>query len=440
MRFAQYLSTLLLLCFVTAALADDWPQWMGPKRDSVWRESGIVDQFPKNGLKIKWRTPVSMGYSGPAVAGGRVFVTDYVLKEGKVTNNPGRRDKLEGLERLLCLDINSGELLWEHKTPRTYNFSYPGTRCTPTVDGDKVYLLGAEGDLQCLRAENGELLWERSFTKEFGAKTPIWGFAAHPLVVGDLLICVGGGKDSIAIAFNKHSGKAVWKGLSASEPGYCPPALIESGGKQQVLIWPPNKLNSLNPKTGELYWSVPLKPSYGMSIAAPRKLGNKVYTCGYTQTAVLLELAKGTANPEILWRGKAGRAVYCSNSTPFLEEGVIYGVDGSTGKLTAVDMNNGNRLWEEAKAVNPAQRTRHGTAFLVKHQDRFFIFNELGDLILAKLSPKKYQEISRFHVLEPTTRIFGRMVVWSHPAFAQKCMFARNDKEIVCVELASSGN
>jgi outer membrane protein assembly factor BamB len=129
--------------------------------------------------------------------------------------------------------------------------------------------------------------------------------------------------------------------------------------------------------------------------------------------------------------------VYCSNSTPFLEDGVIYGCDVETGALIAADMTDGTRLWQTTQPTNGSERrSRHATAFLIKHEDRFLLFNELGDLILAQLSREAYSELGRFHVLEPTNEAFGRKVVWSCPAFAEKCMFARNDKELVCVDLA----
>lgn len=437
MRVSTFGSMLAVLFLASAALGDDWPQWLGPKRDSVWREEGIVERFPKSGLKVKWRKPVALGYAGPAVAGGKVYVSDYLLKKGKVSNVPSKRDELEGLERVLCFDAKTGEQLWKHEEPRTYNISYPsGPRATPTVAGNKVYVLGAEGNLLCLSADKGKVIWSKDFKKEYGAETPIWGFTAHPLVHGDLVYCIVGGKDSVAVAFDKDSGKEVWKNLSAYEQGYCPPTLIEHGGKEQLLIWHPEAINSLNPKTGAIYWSVPLKPDYAMSITAPRLFGDQLYVSGYKNAALMLKLGNG--NPKILWSSKPKFGIACDNSTPILEDGVMYGVDGNSGALTAANIKDGKRLWETRKPTNDMEgRLDHGTAFLFKHKDRFFLFSETGDLILAKLSPQKYEELDRFHVLEPTNSTFGRKVVWSCPAFAEKCLFARNDQELVCVSLAS---
>src|SRR4051812_25516818 len=137
----------LLLLSATVGMADDWPQWMGPGRDDVWHETGIVETFPQGGPKILWRVPISGGYSGPAVAGGKVFVTDYVRTSGNAANDAGARSDLTGQERVLCLRASDGKELWRYEYDCPYKISYPsGPRCTPAVSAGKVYTLGAEGD------------------------------------------------------------------------------------------------------------------------------------------------------------------------------------------------------------------------------------------------------------------------------------------------------
>ncbi len=436
-RIASLLPALLIwCCFLSPAVADDWPQWLGPERDSVWREGGIVDAFPEGGLPEKWRAEVGLGYAGPAVCEGRVFVMDYVKISGKATNKPGQRDELEGSERVLCFDAASGELIWKHEYEQAYKISYPdGPRCTPAVADGKVYALGAEGRLVCLSAANGKLLWEVDFKEAYGAPTPQWGFAAHPLVSGNTLYCLVGGEGSMAVAFDKDTGKELWRALDAKDQGYCPPTMIEHAGSKQLVIWHSESINGLDPTTGKTLWSVPLKPDYGMSIAAPRQLGSKLFASGVRSSGALIQL-NGEAGADILWRGNPKTAVYSANATPFLENDVIYGNDGS-GTLICAKLSDGTRLWETAQPTSGERGKSYGTVFLVKHQDRFFLFNESGDLILAELSPDGYQELDRVHVLDPTNTAMGRDVVWSHPAFALKCMFARNDKELICVSLAA---
>jgi outer membrane protein assembly factor BamB len=442
MRVASCFSLLFTVILLAPALADDWPQWLGAERDSVWRETGIVERFPQDGLPIKWRVPLSLGYSGPSVADGRVFVMDYVKRSGEVKNNPGGTDQLEGTERVLCLAADTGRLLWKHEYERPYNMSFGGgPRCTPTVDGDRVYTLGAEGNLLCLNVQTGDVIWSKDFVQQYGAKTPFWGVAAHPLVDGDVLYCLVGGEGSVAVAFDKRTGREIWRALSAGTQGYCPPTMIEHDGRKQLLIWHTDSVNSLDPASGDVYWSVPLKPSYGMSITVPRLLGDYLFVSGYNEAGALLQLGQQAGRPaaEVVWRGKARTAVYCANSTPFIEDGMIYGCDVNSGKLMGVRLEDGQRVWEtqEPTLAPGVRRGRYGTAFLVKHEDRFFLFSEVGDLILARLTPQGYQELDRFHVLDPTNTVFGRQVVWSHPAFANRCVFARNDKELVSVSLAS---
>jgi outer membrane protein assembly factor BamB len=212
--------------------------------------------------------------------------------------------------------------------------------------------------------------------------------------------------------------------------------LIEAGGKRQLLIWDAEKINSLDPETGKVYWSVPLDPSNNMSIAAPQKSGDYLFACGVGDKAVLLKLAADKPAATEVWRGAKKTAVYTVNMTPIVDDGTIYGVDAG-GELRAVKLATGERLWQSYAPVAGGERpTQTGTAFLTKHGDRYFIFNEKGELIIAKLSPKGYEEISRAHLIDPTSTAWGRTLVWSHPAYADKCVFARNDREIVCASLA----
>src|SRR5262249_49812378 len=184
-----------LLCILNSVFADDWPQWLGPKRDGVWRENGIMTKLPKDGLKVLWRSPVDQGYSGPAVADGLVFVTDWVRDaNAKPPSNAFDKARMAGKERVHCFDAKTGENKWTEEYDCPYAVSYPaGPRCTPLVHEGKVYTLGAMGDLRCLDVKNGKRIWSKNFVKDFKAKVPLWGFAGHPLLDGERLICLVGG-------------------------------------------------------------------------------------------------------------------------------------------------------------------------------------------------------------------------------------------------------
>ena len=425
------------LLFGVGGFADDWPHWLGPNHDSVWRETGIVDKFPEQGLPVRWRTEVHEGYSGPAVADGRVVVLDYVRTTGVTPDSPVARSQITGKERVLCLDAKEGSLLWKHEYECPYRIAYPGgPRTTPTVDADRAYTLGAEGDLHCFDVNDGSVVWSKQLRNEFQIPTPVWGFCGHPLIDGQKLICLVGGSGSVVVAFDKITGEELWRSLSAKDPGYCSPTIITVEGRRQLIVWHPESINGLDPETGMLYWSVPLKPDYGMSITVPRQYGSFLFASGHVSTGALLKLVPGPA-AETVWRGTNRTAVYCCNSVPYIDDGIIYGVCASGGQLRAVELMTGERLWETFEATTGRRRASHATAFLVRHQDRCFLFNETGDLILARLSREGYEEISRFHVLEPTSISGGRNVVWSHPGFANHCVYARNDSELVCVSLAA---
>jgi outer membrane protein assembly factor BamB len=412
-----------------ALLADDWPQWLGPNRDAIWREDGIIEKFPTNGPPVRWRAEIGGGYAGPSVANGRVYVADRRLATGA------------SFERVLCLSEADGTLLWKHEYECPYTISYPaGPRVAPMISAGKVYTLGAEGNLFCLSADDGKVIWSRDFKKEFGIKAPVWGFAGHPLLDGNRLICLAGGPGSTAVAFDKDTGKEIWRALRAQEPGYCSPVIYEAGGKRQLILWHPEAASSLNPETGEVYWSVPFKARMGMTIATPRKMGDFLFfTCFYSGSLMLrLDPAKPAAS--LAWRTLKEsekdttylNAVMC---TPFLEGGHIYGVC-SYGQLRCLQADTGKRVWETFQATTAGEAVRWANAFIVKNGERFFLFSEKGDLIVAKLSPRGYEEISRAHLLKPTGTGAGRAVLWSHPAFANRHVYARNDKEIISVDLA----
>ena len=439
-------SSFLLSPSTRCVKADNWPQWQGPNRDGIWHEEGIIKSIPADGPPVLWRVPLAGGYSGPAVVGERLYVADYMKRDGDLDNNPNNRSLLSGKERVLCFDTTTGKEIWTYEYDCPYSISYAaGPRCTPTVSGGRVYALGSEGNFLCLDASDGHLLWQKDFKEEYSAKTPIWGFCGHPLVFDDLVICVVGGEGSVAVAFDRASGTERWRALTASEQGYCPPTLIQSAGVEQLLIWDADNLNSLEPATGRSLWSEPLKPMYGMSIMVPqlgRLHGEQVlFASGIGKVGALYALKKNSPAAEVVWRGGPKNAMYCGNSTPFIEDNTIYGCDCHSGMLTAVDLESGDRLWETNEPTSRTDRpAKHGTAFLIRQPTpndpfRVWLFSETGDLILARLTRDAYEELGRTHLLEPTNECFGRPVVWSHPAFANGCCFVRNDEELICVSL-----
>ncbi len=441
------LSVCLPILFAGQSFADDWPQWMGPTGDGVYYETGLVESIPAAGLDVKWRAEIAGGYAGPAVAAGRVYLFDYVKDSGDAFNDPGRRAELVGAERVTCFDAESGERVWRFQYDCPYSISYPaGPRCTPTVDIEgpaddgRVYTLGSEGDLHCLNATNGEPIWKRSFQADYGAAVPIWGFSAHPLVFGDLVYCMVGGPEQTVVAFDKRTGEQRWKALSASAVGYCPPSIVRAGGTDQLVVWHADAIEGLDPVSGEGFWKLPIQPDFEMAITRPQRDGNRMYASAIRSASVMFELATDRPAIRELWRGEPRSVVNCANSTPIFHQGVIYGTDCNEGSLIAVDGETATQLWKTFAPTQPEERrfVRHGTAFLtrVSDTDRYFLMSETGELIIARLTPAGYEELGRQKILEPTGEAFGRDVVWSHPAYSGRTVFARNDKELVAVSLA----
>ncbi|MBI4602487.1 MAG: PQQ-like beta-propeller repeat protein [Planctomycetes bacterium] len=424
------------------AVGDDWPQWRGPRRDGVWREEGIVERLPEK-LTFKWRVEIGPGYAGPAVAGGRVYVTERGLAEGvRGPDDPFDRKRLRGVERLLALDAETGALVWRHEYPCEYEIQYPsGPRATPTVHEGKVYSAGAMGDLVCLDAQGGKVLWSRSLLKDFKGEINTWGFAAAPLVDGGKVIAVAGGRPGAAVvALDKDSGAELWRALDVEDFGYSPPVIIEAGGKRQLVQWTPAALSSLDPETGKLHWQEPFRLQAGLALATPihDPAADLLLVTAFYNGPLMMKLSRDAPEAKLLWKGKSSsehqtdglHAIIC---TPAFQDGHIYGVC-SYGQLRCLEAATGKRLWETLEATGSG---RWWNAFLVKHRDRFFIANEQGDLITARLSPEGYKEESRAKLIEATQPIQRRKVVWSHPAFALRSVFARNDREIVRADLAA---
>ena len=364
-----------------------------------------------------------------------------MLKGASAPASAFDRSAIPGTERVLCFDEPTGKLLWEHAEDVVYTMSYAaGPRATPAVYEGKVHALGAEGNLLCLDAAKGTLLWSHDFKKELGIKTPIWGFAGHPLVDGANVICLAGGTGSVAVAFDRVTGQERWRALTAKEPGYAPPMIYEFGGKRQLILWHPEAVNALDPATGKLLWTYATSPvRFGMTIPSPRQAGDLLFLTSFYNGSLLLRVG-GVEKPALVWESKkisekdtdGLHSVMC---TPLLEDGYIYG-SCSYGQFRCLKLETGERLWETYVPTG-GKSERWGHTFVVKHQDRTILFNEKGDLIFARLSPEKYEEISRAHLIDPVNRDPGRLVVWSHPAFANRSVYARNDQELICASLAA---
>lgn len=413
-------------------LAEDWPEWRGKGRSGLWTESGILDKFPERGLTAAWRTPLHGGFAGPAVAAGRVFVTDFKRSTGA-----------KGIERALCLEEKSGKILWTQEWDADYQrISYgTGPRATPAVDGDRVYIVGGSGTLLCLNARTGNVLWRKDYVKDYGMQMPTWGIASAALIDGGRLIAIVGGQpDAKVVAFDKMTGREIWRALpSDSEQGYCQPLILAAGGVRQLIIWHPTAVVSLDPVTGKVHWQQPFRIHMGMTLATPVLSGSRLLVSSFYNGSMLLDLAREKAS--VVWKGKSDSEINTDGlhavvNTPVIDGDYLYGIC-SYGQFRCLSLKTGERVWETMEVTK--EKARWASGFIVRHGDRYFINNDRGELIIAKFSAKGYQEISWTPLIKPTSNSGNRRelgaVNWSHPAYANRHIVARNDEEIISVSL-----
>ena len=322
-----------------------------------------------------------------------------------------------------------------------------GPRATPTVDDDRVYVVGASGSLLCLDVQTGEVLWQKDYRSDYDSYVPTWGISSSPLVEGDLLIAIVGGEPgALVVAFDKRTGEEIWRALDVvGEMGYGQPVVYEAGGVRQLIVWHPGALVSLNPQSGEVYWEEPWEAGAGMSVATPVKSGNYLFVTQFYNGPMMMSLNQDRPTATMLWKGSSRsempsdtEGLHSLITTPVMTGDYIYGV-GSYGELRGLDARTGERLWMSDEMTAQA---RWGTAFMVKNGDRYFVNNDDGFLMIAEFTPSGYVERGRVSLIEPTSsagygarRLFDRVVNWSHPAYANRHVIHRNDNEIVRASL-----
>ena len=406
----------------------DWPQWRGQLRDGVWRETGILTEIPSK-FEPRWSVPVGSGYSGPTVAAERVYVMDRLVDPKEV-------------ERVHCFEWKTGEKIWTHQYDCPYQrVSYKaGPRCSVLVADGLAYSLGTMGNLFCFDAATGRVVWSEDLDKEYDIRMPIWGIAASPILESGLLIVPACGKQAMLVAFDAKTGKEAWRALS-DRGNYSAPIVIDQAGKRVLVVWTGDRVVGVDSKTGEECWAHPFKAkNMPLGVASPVPHGDLLYLTGFYDGSLMLRINRKQLSVEEVWRqrGRNERstlALHSIISTPILKADHIYGVD-SYGEFRCLQVKDGERVWEDRTAV---PRARWATIHFIQQEDRTWMFNERGELILAKLSPTGFEELGRGKLIEPTTDQLnrrGKGVCWSHPAFAYRHVFIRSDSELLCADLS----
>lgn len=383
--------------------AGDWPQFRGPQRDGISEETGLLSRWPDGGPAVLWRKPLGKGYSGISAVGKKIYTA---FADGEK-------------EFAICLDAATGKEAWRAEIGETFRNSFgDGPRSTPTVDRGLVYALSGAGQLHALKAEDGETVWTKDLVKEFGATPPRWGVSTSPLVEGDLLLVDAGGKDGNSIvALNRKSGEKVW-GFGDDKAGYSSALVVTVNKVRQVIYLTGTRLVSLSPKDGTLFFELPWATSYDVNAATPVFVppDSLFVSTGYDVGAALyrIEASAGKAKATELWKGRQMKNKFSSS---VYVEGQIYGFDEKM--LTSIDAESGEMKWRE-------RGFGHGSLFYA--EGMLIVLSDEGELALVEVDEEAYIERGRMTLFE------GRS--WTVPTLAGGRLFARDEAEIVALDVA----
>ena len=420
----------LLLGLSPSACADEWPQWRGARRDGVWRETGLIQKFDGERVELRWSVPIGGGYSGPTVADGRVYVTDRISRPKEI-------------ERVHCFEWQTGKRVWSYEYEAKYGeVDYrAGPRASVVVHEGRAYSLGSLGHLYCFGAADGRVRWRKDLKSEYRIRLPTWGISASPVIEKDLIIVqIGGEGEACLVALDRITGKERWKALP-DDASYSAPIVIDQAGERVLIAWTADRVAGLNPATGKLHWSYPYpSEKWPIAIATPVVHGDRLLLSEAHKGSLLLRLRSDRPAVEKVWHrrnrdGEKKDALHCLQSTPYIREGFVYGVD-SEGVFRCLELESGHPRWEDTAL---APKARWSTMHLVPAGDRVWMFNERGELIIAEPTPRGPGVVSRAKLIEPTLEQLRRRggVTWSHPAFAHRHVFARNDELLVCADLSA---
>ncbi len=396
----------------TDPVREDWPQWRGPNRDGVSRETGLLVDWRSRKPQRIWQVPLGTGFSSFAVADGRL----YTLAS------------LDRREYVFCLDAADGRTLWRVPSGATHRDTSggDGPRSTPTVDGDRVYTLGAEGLLQCLNAEDGTVRWKHDVLKEFGAENLNWGVSMSPLLNGDQLLVNVGAKGASIVAFNKYTGKVDWRALD-DVAGYSSPIKISVGGSgdaavEEFVFFCGKALVGISPKDGAEHWRYKWITTSDMNIATP------IYDPGTRMLFISASRDTGRCSAYRLTashHGVRSEHLYTNKNMRnhfngcVLVDGYVYGFDNSV--LKCIRLADGEEMWRHRSV---------GKGSLVAAQGHLYVLGERGDLAVVEATHEAYREKGRFKALDSSR-------AWTPPALAHGRLYVRDLENAACIDISA---
>lgn len=374
--------------------AADWPNWRGPARDGIARESGWFK--PGAAARVVWEKGVGVGHSGVVVKGGKLYTA-------------GNADGKDGV---VCLDARTGESMWRYEYPCKAG-SYPGPRSTPAVDEDTVYVMSQQAEVHALDSAKGGLKWKRDLKAELGVELPKWGMAGSPVVEGGLLLLPVGPRGMVV---DKKTGATKWDS-GGKESGYATPVVAGEGSRRLLIQFGGKAVAGSDLMTGATQWDHPWNTSYDVNAADPVVVDGKVLiTSGYDRGGALLDVS-GT-KPVVIWeKGSLGSHF----STPVVLDGYAYSGHGNTGRgaIRCVDIKSGDMKWEF---------TGIGYGSMVMADRRLLIMGDKGTMVVAEATPEQYRELWKEKVLDGTC--------WTVPTLCNGLIYCRNDKgRLLCLDL-----
>jgi outer membrane protein assembly factor BamB len=402
---------LLTLIIIQNLWSADSPQWRGLHRDGIYSEPNLLTSWPKDGPALLWSTDsLGKGYSSPAIANGRVYVT------GKVDKN----------DVLFAFDLD-GKPLWKTAFGQAWKSSFPETRTTPTVDGDRLYVVSGMGQIVCLDAKTGMEKWSVHAVEKFKGEYPRWGISDAPLVDGDLVFCTPGGPEASVVALNKSTGETVWTSKELSEKGsYCAPILAQWAGQRMLITQLENSAVALDAGSGKLLWrdqfSDYQKDPKEINPNSPLYHDGAVYlSSGYDNESTLIKLA---ADGNGFTRAWVDSVLDVHIGGMVLVDGYIYGanwVDNREGRWVCLQWSTGKVMYETDWVCKGSIISANGLLYCYEEKK--------GTVALVKANPESFDIISTFNVSK------GSGPHWAHPVISDGRLYIRHGESLMVYDI-----
>lgn len=421
----KFLLTTLSCLFLTSPLISaDWPQWRGPNRNGKLEGTGLKLDWTESQPKHLWTIEgMGKGYASVSIADGRLYTTGNI----------------EDGQAVVCVDVDSHKRVWA--TPLTNEppkHGYPGSRCTPTLDGDHCYVVTSSGQIVCLRAQDGEVVWRRDFKEDFGGKMMSgWGFSESPLVDGDWVLCTPGGNDAIVVALDKRTGKDVWRAAAGDfgeagrgGAGYSSIVISEAAGVKQYVQLVGKGVIGIRASDGTLLWHYNKVANGTANIPTPITYGDYVFaSTGYGTGAALLKLEKSgsgvAANEEYFLNAKT----FQNHHGGMIREGdyLYAGHQHNKGIPICLHLPTGEVKW--MANLRNQEPKMDGSAAITAVDDRIIFRYQNGTIAIVVATPDKFQLKG---TLVPE---YQEGKTWSHPVVVDGKLFLREQDKLMCYEL-----